>query len=371
MATLLQQTEPSPLTRETPDGFLIHEKAEDMPHLKPGPYVRLDSGRLITISLVSRKTSTSRIAVSDDDGQTWAERDLPPCDAPLALAPSGALLKTADGTVVLGFANVAERSPLEWDPELKDCPDARLPTYVMRSLDGGDTWQDPQKLHDEWTGATRDALQTRDGRILFTSMKLLHNPGRHSVMTYASDDDGETWQPSNVMDLGGNGHHDGVTEGTFVELQDGRLLMYMRTNWGQFWRALSADGGRSWHPYGPSGIPAGSAPGMLKRLASGRIALAWNRPWPESGEAVELRGGDGIWSATPARNFRHELSLSFSDDECETWSPPVVVVRNPEGEASYPFVFEAEPGVLWITAWRWNLRIKVREADVCPATPGR
>jgi hypothetical protein len=199
-------------------------------------------------------------------------------------------------------------------------------------------------------------------------MQMRHKPGRHSVLCYLSDDDGVSWTPSNVIDLGGNGHHDGVTEGTIVELADGQLLQYMRTNWGRLWRAISIDQGRTWHPYGPTGIPASSAPALLRRLASGRIMLLWNRPYPEGTSDYPLQGGDGIWSATPASNYRAELSLSFSEDEAVTWTPPVVIARNEtqarRPEVCYPYAFEPYPGTLWITAHRGNLRMSVREEDL-------
>jgi len=237
----------------------------------------------------------------------------------------------------------------------------------MRSVDSGQTWQDLQTLHEDWTGATRDIIELADGRIVFTSMQMRHNPGRHTVLCYCSDDDGASWRASNIMDLGGNGHHDGVTEGSIVELRDGSILQYVRSNWGYLWRALSTDKGETWHPYGPTGIPASSTPPLLKRLSSGRIMLLWNRPSPEGEEAYPLQGGDGIWSATPASNFRAELSLSFSEDECETWSPPVVIARSDDQtrrpEVCYPYAFEAEPGTLWITAHRWGLRMCLQEAD--------
>lgn len=347
----------SELASETVDGITVHEKAEYMPSSPAGPFVRLDNGNILSVA-----GSPAQGYLSDDEGITWKTLPLIPPDSEIAVAPTGALLKTAAGTVVLGFANLGEKN-WTWRDELKDAPGARLPTYAMRSLDGGERWQDLQKLHDDWTGATRDILQTLDGHIVFTSMRMRHNPGRHTVLTYRSEDDGTSWEASNVIDLGGNGHHDGATEGTLVELKDGRLLQYMRTNWGQFWRAISADGGHSWHPYGPCGIEASSAPGMLKRLASGRIVLLWNRPHPEGENDYPLRGGDGIWSATPASNFREELSISFSENECESWSPPVVVARNPGSECSYPYVFEPRPGVLWITAHRWGLKLSLHEED--------
>ena len=350
-------TDESKLTREISDGIALHEKAEFMASLPAGPFVRLDNGNILSVA-----GNPAQGYLSDDEGATWRTRPLFPTDNQRAAGPTGALLRTAAGTVILGFPNVEEKH-WAWRDELRDAPGARLPTYAMRSLDGGETWQDLQKLHDEWTGATRDILQTRDGRIVFTSMKMRHHPGRHTVLTYYSEDDGTTWKASNIIDLGGNGHHDGVTEGTIVALKDGRLLQYARTNWGQFWRIISADGGGSWHPYGPSGIEASSAPGMLKRLVSGRIVLLWNRPYPEGKSSHPFRGGHGIWSATPASNFREELSIRFSGDDCESWSSPMVVARNPGGEVSYPYVFEPEPGVLWITAHRWGLRLRLREED--------
>ena len=349
--------EKSVLSKQTSEGIWIHEKAEDMPSLKVGPVVRLEAGHLLTVS-----GRPGGVYVSEDGGETWTERSPFGPGSDFSPSPTGALIRTAEGVVILAFGNLNERH-WTWDDGLKDAPGARLPTYAVRSPDGGRTWEDPQKLHDEWTGANRDILQTRDGRVVFTCMKMRHHPGRHSVLTYATDDGGETWQASNIIDLGGNGHHDGAMEGTIVELEDGCLLQYIRTNWGQFWLACSEDGGRSWHPYGPSGVDASSAPGKLKRLASGRIVLVWNRLYPEGRDSFPLSGGDGIWSATPASNHREELSISFSEDACETWSPPVVIARCP-GRVSYPYIFEADPGVLWITAHQGEkLRMRVREED--------
>lgn len=364
MQIVTTQTKTSPLTHETTKGILIHEKAEDLPNAQSGPFVRLGNGELLCVAFTKRG-EPAEIFRSCDEGDTWKSETLFAEDAEFASSPTGALLCTSRGTVILACANVKRRTNWTWDPDRKDAPaDATLPTCVTRSMDHGHTWEDPQTLHEEWTGATRDIIETRDGRIVFASMKVQHNPGRHSVLTYGSDDEGLTWTPSNVLDLGGNGHHDGLTEGTFVQLKDGSLLHYMRTNWGQFWRALSHDDGRTWHPYGPSGVEASSAPGILGRLASGRLALAWNRPRPEGEDSWPLRGGDGIWSATPASNYRHELSVSFSEDEGTSWSAPVVVARNPESDLSYPCLFEPSPGVLWISAHRWDLHIKIREEDL-------
>jgi sialidase-1 len=206
-------------------------------------------------------------------------------------------------------------------------------------------------------------------------MMTRDNPLRHAVLTYTSEDQGKTWIRSNIVDLGGAGNHGGLTEATLEELTDGRLMKLIRTNWGEFWRAESKDNGRYWHPMGPSGIPASSTPGILKRLESGRLMLIWNQPKPEGAESYRMVGGDNIWSSVPTSNHRSELSLAFSEDDGKTWSDPVIIARietggyrgrhryMPNHEISYPLVFEASPGEIWVTSWRGPLRAKFHEKD--------
>lgn len=367
MKNIMPPGRKSRLTGKTETGILIHEKAVEMPRLPVGHFSRMPgTGEIFAFSCgYPAKDSAGELYSSSDEGLNWEKIDSFPPGDHIKPSDSGAFICAAGGTLVAAFSNVAEKENWAWDRKINDAPGAKLPAYAVRSTDGGKTWENLQKLHEEWTGANRDIIQTGSGRIVFTSMKLYHNPGRHTVLTYASDDEGRTWTPSNTIDLGGSGDHGGVTEASLLELKGGRLLKYIRTNWGQFWTALSDDEGSRWHPYGPSGIDASSAPCMVRRLADEKIILLWNRCFPEDGREVELKGGDGSWSATPVSNFREELTVSFSSDECESWSPPVVLARNPGSEVSYPDVFEAQPGVLWITAARFGgLRIQIRAEDL-------
>jgi photosystem II stability/assembly factor-like uncharacterized protein len=333
-----------------------------MPTQLQGPFVRTQTGEILAID-------SAGSYVSADGGETWSEsRPLFPEQTDIVVSREQSLICTESGVIIAAFMNLSERH-WTWQDELHDAPGARLPTYVMRSTDNGRTWQDIQKLHDEWTGASRDMIQTSDGRVIFTSMKMLNSPGRHSVLTYSSEDDGVTWKASNLIDLGGRGHHGGVTEPTLTELPDGRIWMLIRTNWGEFWSGYSYDGGQTWRVLQPSGIPSSSAPGLLKRLKSGRLLLVWNRPLPENGESWPLRGGDGLWSDTPVSNHREELSLAFSGDDGRSWSEPVVVARQPGTWLAYPYVFEVEPGLLWLTTMQGDLRVQLNEGDFTDAIP--
>lgn len=347
----------------------IHPQAEHLEGLPMGPFAILPDDSLMTVEDTDKAVNA---LISSDDGRSWSKFPIFQEPMKYTIRPERALVCTREGTVILAFMNDAERAGWKWNPESRDSPDAQLPTYSVRSLDGGQSWETPQKLHSEWTGAIRDAIQTRDGTVVFTSQMLLHNPGRHATVTYASNDEGKTWQRSNIIDLGGIGHHDGATEASLVERNDGSLWMLLRTNWGRLWQAESQNVGEYWHPIGPTTLDSATAPAILERLQSGRIFVAWNRYYWEGTDAFPKYGGDNQATGTVTSNNRQELSVACSDDDGKTWTEPVVVatvVPNADGtyprkEVSYPYVFERRPGEIWLTTWRGpGLRVKIFERD--------
>jgi hypothetical protein len=123
--------------------------------------------------------------------------------------------------------------------------------------------------------------------------------------------------------------------------------MLIRTNLGFFWQALSDDGGRYWRTIGPSQIDAGSSPGQLARLESGRLILVWNRRDPEDG-AWPLSNPTKQHSEFRASWHREELSIAVSEDDAQNWSRPVVIARLRGGQLSYPHVLERREGELWV-----------------------
>ncbi|HID24703.1 MAG TPA: hypothetical protein EYP14_20210, partial [Planctomycetaceae bacterium] len=246
----------------------------------------------------------------------------------------------------------------------KDWRTAFLPVYVIRSHDDGLTWEPPRKVQDGWCGAVRSLVELKSGRLVLPCQIAVatKNSIRHVVHTYVSDDEGQTWRKSNSIDLGGRGSHAGAMEPTVIELADGRLYMLIRTSqpsqgriW--FWEAYSSDGGLTWVDVRKSNIIASTCCGTLARLKSGRIVLLWNRPTED---------------APYNYHSREALSMAVSDDECKTWSKPVVISRRPlrPGEKyymarqSYPYIYERAPGQLWITTMQGNLRMKINVSDI-------
>lgn len=345
-------------------GYWIHDKAEEIPGLKTGPFVRLGNGDLLTVE-------GNKSCISKDEGKTWAEYPIFADADRFDIRIERALIRTKDGVIILAFANDKEKANWNWQNDIADSPGATIPTYAVRSLDDGKTWQAPQKLHDEWTGATRDIIETKDGNVVISTMMMRHNPGHHTVLTYTSKTNGLSWIRSNIIDLGGVGHHSGVTEATIEQLRDGRIWMLMRTNWGVFWEAFSENEGLTWKNFKPTKIDASSAPGLLQRLKSGRLVLVWNRAYPEGKKTYPLSGGDGISSEVAHSNNREELSIMFSDDDGRTWTKPTVIAGITEKSKirnlAYPRVFEARPGEIWVTTtyagFAGELSIKLHEKD--------
>ena len=347
----------------------IHPKAEYMEGLPMGPFAHLPGGGLVTVEDADNATHA---LISEDDGKTWEKIPVFAEPEKFRISYERALTCTREGTVIVSFMNLVERKGWAWDAKIHDSPDARLPNYVVRSPDGGRHWEPPQMMHDDWTGAVRDMIQLTNGSVVFTSQMMLHNPGRHAVVTYASGDQGQSWRRSNVIDLGGIGHHDGAIEASLVQRRDQSLWMLMRTNWGRLWQADSIDHGLTWRPIGPTQLDASSTPPILERLASGRIFLAWNRFHWQGTDDYPAAGGDAQWSGTRTSNNRQELSIAFSSDDGKTWSEPEVVatvVPNADGsyprkEICYPYVFERRAGEIWLTAWRFGgFRVRLFEKD--------
>ena len=330
---------------------------------KPGPFVELEDGSLLTVG-------NNFVITSKDDGKTWSgPRKI--YDGPKPGIPShGLLLRTRDGVIVLVYMDFSTQVSIVrgWDAVNAQPPQGgRRAVWTIRSLDGGRTWVDRQKIFEGYCGALINIIQTSSGQIVVPVQRMLLDPGRHGQCTYVSADNGKTWKRSNIIDIGGRGFEDGAFEGTVAELSDGRLLMLMRTTLDYFWKAYSDDDGLSWRVIGPSNIDASNAPGYLIRLASGRLALVWNRLAQEGKEPIRGSGGRDQLSHHQRVDVswqRLELSLAFSEDDGKTWTKPVVIVRANSVEGCYPYILEHRPGRVWITTRnRANVHLTIREKD--------
>lgn len=121
-----------------------------------------------------------------------------------------------------------------------------------------------------------------------------------------SDDNCETWHEGESFCLSRpDGSRVVTQEPGIMELEDGSVLMYLRTDGGSQWYAISRDGGESWGGFREAPFVGPLSPATMFRLRDGRLLLVWNdhSGWTDSGKS---------WVRTP-------LTLAVSDDEGESW----------------------------------------------------
>ncbi|MGD9495537.1 MAG: exo-alpha-sialidase [Armatimonadota bacterium] len=375
VAVLGLMVAPGAFAQERPSfrelGYRLHPPAQWLAHgIAAGALIPLEDGRLLW--LTSENGGTVR--ESADDGATWEQIATMYEGAgpgrPTQDLECGNAIRTPSGAIIYFYRDF-ENKRFAWDDVAGEPIEASLDVWAMRSLDGGRTWIDRQRIYEGWCGAINDMIVTRDGAVVVPIECLLRNPGRHGTYTVRSTDDGATWQPSNLIDLGGHGHHDGAMEATLTELADGRLLMFLRTTLDRLWRAWSFDGGRTWRQLEPTDIPASNAPAFVLRLQSGRLVLVWNPLTP----GKQIRPLAVLaWHGPPASagsevnadGWRNSLLIAVSEDEGATWGEPRVLAEGPR--LCYPQVLERRPGELWISFvagadWTRNL-VRIEEAEL-------
>ena len=333
---------------------------------KPGAacssIVQLADGAFLTID-------GNATVVSRDQGARWNERH--PIVADLSAdakradgVPGGVvmLVRTSDNVLTAVWRD--ERA-LDWDNKTAELgKNAKGDVWSIRSIDGGRTWIDRQKIFSGICGHPPvNLLQLRSGRLVVPIQYYVRDPGRNVIKTCVSDDAGHTWRSGNTIDLGGRGHHDGAFEPSLVELRDGRVWMVIRTNWDRYWDAFSDDG-LNWRTIRPGAIEASSSPPYITRLASGRLILFWNRLYPEGQHSYERRGEP--YSEVAGSWHREELSVALSDDEGTTWTAPRIVAREEKKWLSYSYVFEPKPGLIWLFSGQGKFSAQVHEADLIP-----
>jgi len=176
----------------------IHPRVEWKDSLPQGPFVRLNDGGILGID----GTNTT---VSHDEGDTWETRPLFTPDQNLKASSERAMVRTSNGTIVLVFMNMAEYT-WNWNAEKSlPEPETDLDVWAIRSVDDGQTWIDAQKIYDGYCGDVHSIIQTSKGALITPVQELMYEDGRHALRPRYSTDEGQTWQRSNFLDIGGRG----------------------------------------------------------------------------------------------------------------------------------------------------------------------
>jgi sialidase-1 len=221
------------------------------------------------------------------------------------------------------------------------------------SKDDGKTFTDAKPIpidpYPSYTGTNHDRMiQLRSGRIVFP---LWYTPDyrvdKHiRTRVYYSDDEGTTWkQSATLVDVPDSAA--GAQEPGVVELKDGRVMMWMRTDKKKIFRCYSRDRGETWSTPEPMTLDSPRSPQSIKRIPStGHLLLIWNN--------------------SPDKRF--PLTAAISKDDGATWEN----IRNLDEDAAHTyaytsieflkdralFTYYAGPGVGARNEGQWSLKLK-------------
>lgn len=281
---------------------------------------------------------------SRDGGQTWRDKRVLQENIGKMNVMEPDLLRLRSGKVAFLFCRKNSEA---------DClPMARY------SSDGGKTFSAPEAIpvspYPSYTGMNHDRLiQLRSGRLVVPFWYTLDYRVSRHILTrvYYSDDDGRTWiQSKTLVDIPDS--RAGAQEPGVIELKDGRILMWIRTDKGHIYRSYSRDRGETWSAPEPMNLQSPLSPQSIKRIpGTGDLLLVWNN--------------------SPDRRF--PLSVAISKDEGETWQHIKDLDADPAHTYAYTsieflkdrviFTYYAGPPHGVKSEPRWSLKLKAVPID--------
>jgi hypothetical protein len=194
------------------------------------------------------------------------------------------------------------------------------------SRDETQTWSEPIDCIPDKVGyfvLNNDrVIQLENGRIILP-LSLHESPDMPwsdggLLLTYFSDDRGNSWHAGETIS---NPDSVVLQEPGLIVLNDGKIMMFIRTDAGVQYISHSQDNGYSWTPAGPSNIPSPLSPASIKRIPStGDLLMAWNN----NGGANEAIAGK-----------RTPFNVAISKDEGKTWQSTRTVEDDPDGWYCY------------------------------------
>lgn len=175
--------------------------------------------------------------------------------------------------------------------------------------------------------------QLSNGRIFIPSAYhrcLTPNPmdwesfnGKGVARFFYTDDMGETFYEApdfGSLNISGG---TGLQEPGIIELEDGHLYCYCRTDLGCQYTSHSYDYGMTWEPFKPSDFAGPTSPLSIKKVPQKDVYIAAYNPMPAPEDRPSY-----TWGRTP-------LVLRISNDGCKTFGEQMVIEDDPESGYCY------------------------------------
>ena len=313
------------------------DPSKDNPRNSEGSFARLKSGRLIFYYSQfyggAADESPARIVGihSDDAGRTWSQPQVILENSAGNNVMSVSLLRLASGK--LAFFYVLKNSWLDCRP------------YVRFSNDEGATWSEPTLVVTApgYFVLNNDrVVQLSSGRLVVPvafHRSRFDDPhssksfdARAITLWYYSDDEGLTWQESASWWAIPVRSSSGLQEPGVVELADGKLFSWARTDQGAQFGFTSADRGKVWTAPAPTEMKSPTSPASIKRL-------------PNSPSLLAIFNDHSGRFPFPAKK-RTPLVAAISMDNGQTWPKAKLIEEDPDGWYCYTAIYFVDDAVL-------------------------
>ena len=315
------------------------------PRNSEGAFVTLVDGRIMFAYSRYYGKSGSDNATADiaarysaDDGRTWSRKDrIVVKNEGRMNVMSVSLLRLQDGRIAMWYLR---------KNSTRDCR-----PYMRRSTDEGETWSAPVLCIPQrsYFVVNNDrVIQLRNGRLLIPaadhrarsggdSTQATTHDSRAIALAFYSDDAGRTWTESRDWWALPVRSRSGLQEPGAVELSDGRLYAWARTDTGRQWEYASRDRGETWTPPRPSRFRSPCSPLCMKRIPStGDLFVVWNDHNPKW---KVRRDATTSWGRTP-------LAVAISSNDGKTWRKTKLVERDPQRGYCYTAIHFTDDAVL-------------------------
>ena len=209
------------------------------------------------------------------------------------------------------------------------------------SKDQGKKWSEKKILPKEILGPIKNKpIQVENGRIISGSSVEFQNGEIWHAHMEISDDFGETWRKIPV-------NQDSkykVIQPTIVQLQNGDLKAFFRSDQDVVLESLSEDNGKSWSDFTQSELSNPNSGIDAVGLKNGGFLMVYN----------PMASGEDWWDG------RSKLNLAYSQNG-KHWKDVLKLENEEEGEFSYPAIIQSKNGEIHITYTYNREKIKYRK----------
>ncbi len=217
-------------------------------------------------------------------------------------------------------------------------------TYWVTSTDDGKTWSEATELVPGDKGGRgpvkNKPILLQDGTWLAGASTELDG---WKPFGDRSEDFGKTWTRSDDIEIDRKViRGKGAIQPTLWEYEKNKVRGFFRTTGKVIGRSDSNDGGKTWSPLKPSGLPNNNSGVDVLQLEDGRLILVYNPV-------------DRNWGS------RSPLNLAVSHDNGETWKDFASLESEKGKEFSYPAIIKTNDGIAISYTWKrkrvrvWNI----------------